>query len=200
MYRWTLSVLALCALHGCQRPARPVQLTVQDITLSSEGEYDALFEACLDTLRAQRFKLDRVDARAGIITTFPITSQQAFEFWRKDVHTAYDLMEATLLTIRRRVEIQLLREGDALPHELVVSVYRERFSTPDRQYNTSAAAFRVYSRSLPSTAGRRIVPERDNAWLPAGRDGVLERRLIDEITEHAFAGEWYPPEDQAPPS
>ena len=180
--------LSICALSGCHQPVPPVELTVQDITLADEDERDALFEACLDTLRDHRFKLDRVDRRAGIITTFPVTSQQAFEFWRNDVDTAYDVMEATLSTIRRRADIRLLGDADQRHTRLVVAVYRERFSTPDRQYNTSAAALRVFSRSLPSTAGREIIPARDDVWFQAGRDGALERRLLREIAGRFCTG------------
>ncbi len=180
-------LLVICALNGCHHPAPPVELTTQEIALSNAGEYEILFDACLDTLRDHRFKLDRVDRHEGTITTFPVTSQQFFEFWRNDVYTAYDLVEASLLTIRRRVEIRLLGQGSPLHKKLVITVHRERFSTPDRQYNTSAAAFRVYSRSLPSTSGEIVVPKRDDVWLEAGRDGIAEQRLINEITERVFA-------------
>ncbi|MFH0980588.1 MAG: hypothetical protein V2A79_03500 [Planctomycetota bacterium] len=185
--RWMFMLGAVCFLSGCHRPPQPVEWTAQEVALAEEDEGDALFEACLEALRAHGFKIDRVDRRAGLITTFPVTSQQFFEFWRHDVDTAYDLMEASLDTVRRRVEVRLLGETDPLHKKLVVTVFREKFSTPDRQYNTSAAAFRVFGRSLPATTGEPIVPERDNLWLPAGRDGVLERRLIDQITECLFA-------------
>jgi len=183
-----LMLLAASVLSGCHQPLRPLEPTSQDIALTGEGEYEALLDTCLDVLRDYRFKLDRVDRRLGVITTLPTTSQQVFEFWRDDVNTTYDLMEATLLTIRRRVEIQLHGEGDPSRRTLVVNVYREKFSTPDRQYNTSSAAFRVFSRTLPSTEGETIVPERDNVWFPAGRDGMLERRLIEEITGRLYVG------------
>ena len=190
MLRLILMALSIGALSGCHQPVPPVELTAQDITLADEGERDALLDTCLDTLRDHRFKLDRVDRHAGVITTFPITSQQVFEFWRNDVATAYDVLEATLSTIRRRVEIRLLGSTDPAHQQVVVTVYRERFSTPDRQYNNSAAAFRVFSRSLPSTTGKEIVPERDDAWLQAGRDGALEHRLLQEIARRFRAGEW----------
>jgi hypothetical protein len=200
MFRRTLLVLMVCTLNGCHAPPRPVELTAQDITLTDTDDYDVLFETCLEVLRVHGYKLDRVDQRAGLITTFPITSQQFFEFWRDDVETAYDVMEASLLTIRRRAEIQVLGEAEGSDHRLVVSVYREKLSTPDRQYNSSAAAFRVFSRTLPSTAGKTIVPERDDVWLPAGRDGLLERRLIREITGRAFAREWRAPVETTEPA
>ena len=64
----------------------------------------------------------------------------------------------------------------------MVKVLRERFSTPDRQYNSSGAAFLVYSQSLPATTGKPVVPSRDEYWIDDGRDGEMEERLMREIT------------------
>jgi hypothetical protein len=190
MARLLVVILVLVALPGCHRPPAPVELTEYAVTLAGADEYDALFDVCLDALREQGFQPDRLDRRQGVITTFPITSQQYFEFWRRDVATAYDLMEASLATIRRRVEIRFDGGAEAPDQKLVVTVQRERLSTPDRQYNSSAAAYRVFGRVLPSTTGKTIVPARDDVWVPLGRDEALERRLLDAITAKTFAGTW----------
>ena len=188
MFRRTMFLLAMVALAGCHQSAPPFELTAQEFSLSGPDDRDAIFEACLEVLRVHRFKLDRVDRLGGVVSTFPVTSQSFFEFWRNDVTTHYDRTEATLRTVRRRVEIRLTDAADRQHKKLIVTVHRERFSTPDRQYNSAAAAFRVFSSGLPSTAGTTIVPARDNVWIPAGRDGAFEQKLLREITARMFTG------------
>jgi len=51
------------ALSGCAAPDLPTDLEV------AAGDYPAAFEAAKAALRDYRFDLERVDARAGVIST-----------------------------------------------------------------------------------------------------------------------------------
>jgi hypothetical protein len=40
----------------------------------------------------------------------------------------------------------------------------------------------LYGTAMPTTTGRTIGPQRDRYWVSLGRDAVLERRLLAEMT------------------
>lgn len=173
-------VLALLAA-GCQRPAQPVEPMSQRVDLADPANFDALWEDCQEVLRRHRFRLDCVDRRSGTITTLPETSQNLFEFWRHDVDTAYDLWESTLRTVRRRAVVQVDREEDSHAGQVTVTVYRQTFATPERQFNNSAATLRIFGETLPGVAGEPVLTRADDYWIDAGRDGAMEHRLVEQI-------------------
>src|SRR5690606_38676825 len=104
------------------------------------GEYAAAFNAARDVLRDARFEIDRVDARAGVITTVPKTTT-----WRD--------LEDVLNRHGRRVRVSFDPAGEAAepdtirdllteePGELVmrVRVVVEREQRPGWRLESSAA-------------------------------------------------------------
>jgi hypothetical protein len=150
-------------------------------------EADRIWQAVQDTLRSHRFQLDRVDRRAGVITTQPETSQSLFEFWRRDVDTWPDLWEATLNPIRRWVEVAVARDDAGRWAHVEVVVHKERLSSPDRQFNSTGAAYQYFGNNLPSTSGAVSVTPEEDVWLDRGRDPAMEAYLLGAILEEA---EW----------
>lgn len=182
---WALTLLAVMS-SGCLGPRRDDYVSLRQVALAdASSETDALWEAIQETLRRGRFRLDRVDRHAGVVTTMPETSQQFFEFWRHDVDSREDLWESTLNLIRRRVHVNLVRSEDGQSGELGVVVYKERFSSPDRQFNSSGAAYQFFGDRLPSTTGLEKVTSADDRWLELGRDPAMEDYLLREILERA---------------
>ncbi|MBI4719184.1 MAG: hypothetical protein HY763_15405 [Planctomycetes bacterium] len=146
---------------------------------------DPLWDAAQETLRREGFRPDRVDRRAGLITTLPETSRHFFEFWRRDVITRRDFWEATVNPIRRRVEVSLGTDVGSGERSVSVAVFKQRLSSPDRQFNSTIAAYRYFGDSLPSTTGlARITPENDR-WLDMGRDPALEDHLLRKLLQRA---------------
>jgi hypothetical protein len=148
-------------------------------------EADRLWVAIQDTLREHRFRLDRVDHRAGVITTLPEPSQHFFEMWRHDVDTAPDLWEAALNPIRRWVEVSVTRGEQDAWSQIDVVVHKERLSSPDRQFNSTGAAYQYFGDSLPSPTGLERVTAEHDMWLNIGRDPAMEERLLRTIMQHA---------------
>lgn len=185
--RFSMVVLLAAAMSsGCLGPRRDDYVSTRWIALSEPArQSDALWEAIQETLRRGRFRLDRVDRHTGVVTTMPETSQQFFEFWRHDVDTREDLWESTLNLIRRRVRVSLNRADDARSAELNVVVFKERLSSPDRQFNSTGAAFRFFGERLPSTTGAAKVTADDDRWLELGRDPAMEDYLLRSILERA---------------
>ena len=204
---WLLGML-VCGSVGCVSPRRGdagrqsspndssadrrIRLTSSRPVSVSEPSEDAdqLWEAVQETLRRGRFQLDRIDRQAGVITTMPEASQHFFEFWRHDVDTQRDRWEATLNPMRRWVEVSLTRADEGpwthpseLRTRLAVVVHKERLSSPDRQFNSSGAAYQYFGESLPSTTGQSHVTAKDGRWLDCGRDPAMEDYLLRKILD-----------------
>lgn len=176
-------------LAGCHRPAQPTEVTVRQVYLADAGGYDRVWESCQEVLRRHRFELDRVDRRGGVITTHPVTSQSLFEFWRHDVDTSFDLMESTLRAVRRRATVQITSGPDEAATRLEVTVQRSTLASPERQYNGSSSALRVFGATLPGVRGEPYLSREDNYWIDDGRDGAMERRLLERIIKRAGISE-----------
>jgi hypothetical protein len=132
-----------------------------------------------------------VDLRAGVITTRPELSKHYFEFWRKDVATRHDAWEATLNPIRRWAKVSITPASSGENVKVTVVVYKQRLSAPDRQFNSSGAAYQFFGDDLPSTTGAPSVTEEDERWIDRGRDHAMENVLLQEILRRAG---WEPEE------
>ena len=178
--------LSFLLLGACRPPAQPTGPTSWQFDQEETIARDQLFRAAAQTLRRQQFRLDRVDRRAGVITTYAKTSQHFFEWWRHDVASAYDWIDATVNPVRRRVELAISHAEDR-PHQptIRVTVYKERLSAPDRQFNDAGAAYQFFGFSLPATTGQPVITPDDERWVARGRDGLMEQYLLDEIISQA---------------
>ena len=201
-------VAMVLILVGCGRPQRIRPETMGGLGLVvANSDSDRLWAAAEQTLRSKRYPIDRLDRRNGVITTLPELSQHWFEFWRHDVATVDDWAEASLNNLCRWVQVSLvpvpadgaaatgladpdqpatpLREGDAAadPVRLAVVVYVERLSSPDRQFNSSGAAFQAFGSTLPSTTGAVRVTPKDDRWVPLRTDPAMAEGLLAAIAQ-----------------
>jgi hypothetical protein len=100
---------------GCQAPAQPERPTLRIVDVS---DYDEAFDDVLTELRMRDLgplDLGDADRARGRIQVGPVTSQQWFEFWRKDALGSYQMLEANLQQIGRTItiEFQPLAQRDA---------------------------------------------------------------------------------------
>lgn len=144
--------------------------------------YDELWEACADTARWRGFRIDRVDYRSGLLTTWPLPSKQVFEPWKKDVVDLPDLAESSLASMRRIIRFEIARLDDGT-FELVPKVLVERYSSSERRI-TSVTRYRE-SFAIKDIQGSR---ERDKGidlpytyWYVTARDDSLEKDLADGV-------------------
>lgn len=172
---------------GCSRPQPALQFSTlrlpADMTPDDE---DRLWSAAELALRDRGYDLDRMDRSAGILTTRPVVSQQFFEFWRRDVVTWHDWFEASLNVIRRWVDVR--RVQDEARSCLIVTVFKQRLTAPDRQFNSSGAAYRIFTGNLPTATGELRVHPDQIRWIDLGRDAALEAELTTEIAERGGFG------------
>lgn len=99
MTRAAIALLLGALLGGCSSPQKPAAFTV------APGDYPAAFDAAKEVLRDYRFELDRVDARAGVITTRPKTSGGLVSPWDREQSTLGQELEDTLNAQFRTVRI-----------------------------------------------------------------------------------------------
>ena len=98
---------AAMILGGCAVQTPPQAEPIQ----TAESRYDEVFGVSRSVLRGYQFEIDRIDRRAGLIQTFPMTGKSWFEFWRKDGATVRDTMESTLQTIYRKAIVEVVETG-----------------------------------------------------------------------------------------
>jgi len=92
-----LAALGASALSGCATQS-------PDISIPA-AEYSDSFTAARDVLHSYRFTLDRIDARAGVLTTRPSASAGFFTPWSQQESTLSQEWEDTIHNQQRRVEI-----------------------------------------------------------------------------------------------
>jgi len=179
-------VACLVCTTGCLGPKRDVYVTSRPIDMQHGTEQaDRLWIATGDVLRNYNFTLDRTDWRDGIITTLPETSRALLEFWRKDVQTDDDLWESTVNPIRRWVEVRFAPDDQGKWKELTVVVHKQRFSSLDRQFNSTGAAYQYFGSDLPTTAGLAEATDAFDQWIDMDEDPALAECLLSQIWQSA---------------
>ena len=149
----------------------------------AQGDYDAVWGACLQVLRDYQFRVDRQDRREGLITTFPMTGKSWFELARKDAATFRDGLESSLQTIYRKAEVHITTD-DRQTYRTRVRVAVSRSDRPYLQITNAGEAHGLFH-----TAGRRrrnrraAVPSRpvplpDDEGLAGKIQADIDNRLI----------------------
>ncbi|HEX4054651.1 MAG TPA: hypothetical protein VHX86_10340 [Tepidisphaeraceae bacterium] len=195
---------ALCILAGCADNSRNPTPTTRPALMSipaergtdaywlnqpavasvSSRDYQKLWNACAQTLRNDQFDIDEEDYREGVLTTWPMISKQAFEFWRSDAGDIYEVIEDTLQTIRRSVRFELSRGPDgtyvARPKVLI-----EQSSHPERRISTVSQAPQAFTPlgETPTRATEQGASIPNRYWYALGRDEAMERELANSVRE-----------------
>lgn len=98
-------------LVGCSSPQK------ETVFIVLPGEYEAAFDATRDVLTDARFTLDRVDAAAGVITTYPKSTSGLATPWDTEQSTFGQEWEDFTNQQERMVRVTFAPEGeeDELP-------------------------------------------------------------------------------------
>ncbi len=175
-------------LVGCAAsdPAPPTFLV-------SAGHYADAFDATRDTLRTMQFELDRVDARAGVITTRPKHSAGIATPWDREQSTLSQEWEDFTNEQYRSVRILFeptagraagsrQSDGSSPASDLrtfsgdltgTVIIVIERKSRPNWRIDTTSIRLSSFARDPLGGGGRDLVP--------IARDVRLEGRLAKRI-------------------
>lgn len=112
---------------GCANYTKP-QMPPAPQTPAARN-FDALWQGSLEVLRKYRFEIDRLDRRAGVITTRKMLARHWFEFWRLDAISAEDLVEGTVQTVYRQATVRIVPAAgkeDRFAATVEVRVFRPR--------------------------------------------------------------------------
>jgi len=182
---------------GCVRPEPPQEPTAAQV---EDPDLVALWDAALSVLSRLELTPNRQDRANGVIETFPVTSQQVWEFWRRDVADPYSLAAANLQSIQRQATVRFLRADDGGPWRIDVRVEVTRIHVPERQMTATSAALGLYSAVLPTTEGLMLEQAGSRTAEPLGRDGAMERFILERILRVARAESTEPmPDADEPP-
>lgn len=175
-----ISALAGC-LGGCSAPTTSPGLTVP------EGRYADAFDAARDVLRDQRFELDRVDARLGVLTTRVKPTDGMASPWDTEQTTLRQEWEDFANQQGRRVRIAFTpaggKPGDLIsyagPVDIKVSVALVRTERPGWRPSTSSIRSSSFAID-PEQESQGLTPSYE---VVAGEDDPLARRLAAKIRE-----------------
>jgi hypothetical protein len=167
---------------------------VGNATLEVPAErYAAVFDAAREVLRDERFDLERVDARAGVITTQPKKSIGVLSPWDGEQSTVRQEVDDLFNRQRRVVRVTFeppdgppppgtdLLSGDAPALVMRVGVVVEREQQPGWRLESTSVRLNTRSTDL-ALAERGLTP-----WytVPAAQDPALAARLAEEIRRRA---------------
>lgn len=184
---FTLSMLALGGMTtGCASAPAPTKHTTMRI---EPGSYAATFDAVKDELRAFGFELDRIDARAGVITTRPHFSAGLATPWVGDESTIEQEFEGLLNRQRRtvRVDFAPAEPGENAPADvrsLTVPIRARVDVTIERMHRTGLQAS---AKSVRLSSVMIRVDEDGAEPLPwtltkVGEDDLLAARIVEGVT------------------
>ncbi len=142
-----------------------------------QKNFESLWRASQDVLRKHYFRLDRQDRRAGVLTTELMTGQYFFEFWRRDAATRTDLVESSIQTIYRMIEVRIKQSDlDKDNYTLSVRAYAFRANRDMLQVTNTSQAYNLFTFSggYGRPAGTLMLAE---PALAAGTDEYGEPAL-----------------------
>jgi len=157
------------------------------LATADSADFQKLWDACEDVARDFLFKLDRIDYRAGVLTTVPMASAQWLEPWRRDARTLYDVEESSLATIRRSIRFEFEKQADDT-WQVAPKVLVERQTIAEQRITSVVLYRQVFSpavspRFRPSGSHEADVGIQLPAryWYPLRRDSEFERAIAQAV-------------------
>lgn len=171
--------LTVCLLSGC---AKKQQFEPKPVCLANIDVNSAMVQAEKALIR-MNFVVAKVDTDSGVMRTQPLTGGQFFEFWRKDNRGAYNRNVANIHTIRRTAELRFAQENGQMCINCNVKV--ERLSIPEKEIDSSARAYSLFSESGESERTMELNAEQKAGaeWIDLGRDNSLEAYILKKVNK-----------------
>ncbi len=152
--------------------------------------YAAVFDAVREVLKAQRFELDRVDARGGVITTLAKQTAGFATPWDTEQSSLGQEWSDLINPHQRKVRVEFVPvgaiEGKGVPRDLLVNraalearveVEVELIERPGWRLDTRAVRFSTYTYDS-ELMRRRVLPSYET---PAGEDKSLAERIVRRV-------------------
>jgi hypothetical protein len=179
---------------GCSSAKYTTPIVQPDTLTAEEKNFQAVWDASSEVLIDYRFSIDRLDRRAGVISTDPQASKHFFELWRRDKTTRKGALENTVQPLYRVATVKIIKSGEGnYSPRVTIRVLRD-----DAMGNTNP------SYGLPNLSEDRRAPSgltgvedavvigvgcSDDSGKVDGKsspdDDLLARRLAEEIRQLA---------------
>ena len=201
-----VAAILLSTLPGCQArfgeappPVAPLPESPEPLpsfTITG-AQYAEAFDAAKGMLRDHRFQLDRIDARAGVITSRPASSAGYFTPWIRHTASTAEAVDASLNRERRIAAVGFAPADDSTVDDLrsyqgdiavTVGVAVERVLTPGARHTTTSIR-------LSSTYTNPAWLERDmqpHHAVFAGIDLPLAERMRENLSNELLASDLVP--------
>jgi hypothetical protein len=143
-----------------------------------EGNYARVFENVLDTM-GDYFDISYANRYDGWILTFPRVSPGFEQIWKPGPPDAYQRLEATLQSMRRRAEVKIDPAPDG-GFFVRVTIYKELEDVPRPIRSSANAAFRTET-SLGKEYEVIDPSVYEATWIPRGRDTAMEQLVLQRL-------------------
>jgi len=178
---WTLLTIPILfvtpiLLSGCaQKQIQHEPICLANLDLATVMKQSEL------VLLKMNFIVDKADISAGIMRTKPLPGGQFFEIWRKDNRDGYSRAMSNLHSIQRTAVLNFMQKNDLLCIDCNVTI--ERLSIPEKEIDSSARAYSMFSTSDKSRQNLYLNPEQEKMmdWVDIGRDQNLEAAILQKI-------------------
>lgn len=182
--RWCLLTLAagglLYAPFGCVTLPGSALAGSNTVQISAD-QRDAVWERAVSVLNRNHFQIARESKLEGLIETDYRAGSGLLEPWHPDSIGLQARVESTLQSIRRRV---IVLTQSAAPGLMTVSVRvdKEIEDLPGLAATYEGGA--TFSEAQPLNRDLTQVTGQSgpSRWVPLGRDVLLERKLLQEIS------------------
>lgn len=172
-----LGLLLLAACRSAAPAAAPLAIPA--------ARHDQALQAAAGALRDLGFRIERFDARMGVVSTAPESIPSSAEWWHGNAPNRRSWEpEANLQDLRHRVRVTLAPDlggsADAVTrYHLSATATVERLDTPTRRVSAGWASPSIRLSEVPEHWRTRGVE--DALWQPIGRDTELERAILDDV-------------------
>jgi len=184
MPRYWLPVIAglLCAA-GCAAPwMRPGNaVPVANPLLVQAANEEVLWERTVDVIHDFHFQIAREDRFSRVIETEYRVGSGVLEPWHQDSVGLENRLESTLQSVRRKVLIRLLPDGQRGGYLVSVEAFKEREDLPGVAANSPGGATFQESTPLERDLNLVVGQSAPSGWIPVGRDPALEQRLLESL-------------------
>ena len=144
-------------------------------------DVESAMQGAEKVLLKMNFVVEKADKTAGFMRTKPLPGGQFFEFWRKDNVDGYSKALSNVHSIQRIAELSFSRRNNQLCIDCNVTI--ERLSMPEKEIDSSARAYSMFSNSDESTQNLYLNAEQEKRmdWINIGQDRNLEAVILDRI-------------------
>ena len=199
--RWLLLLatvsLVACGCSGLPPASQTVVPACQPNPMFVAGsDSQAVWEAVVDVVD-DYFRVEHEEPvrtigttiTEGRLETYPEPGATVFEPWRADSVGAYERIESTLQSIRRRAQARVTPAQGG--YWVDVTVFKELEDVAQPFMSTAGAATFHYDTSLVRVVNPIGEQDVNRGWIPYGRDDNLEQRILTHIQDR-FAGVSWP--------